>query len=429
MAENENENTEPKKKGRPRSDAKANTVSNEEGTTSTGSEEPNTQNINTSTSKEEDDFVRAIREEIDKDMGIGSASNGTTTDDTNTNDAQNTSNEGGGGNDGGGNTPPESGEATEGSGEPTNNNNNVNTPPLDFDPDPLDDVVIERGYSQTKGNVSEEQIPEPKVSQQQAFNPNEKKNDKKTTGNSAATGTTSSRMENMSPSQKRKAAEATADALLTTYQQCVPPIFKSLTSFNIDKLERMEMKDEINLSLPILEDGTVVRDYVERVNVEVDSLFTVTDEMKEAIREPLVDVLLEKEVAMTPTERLILAVGTQMVGFTVQAIKNGISNKNAMDTFKEFHKKSKEDRDIILSNTHKTTTQSGDTSYTPPPNNETRPPKKNNPPPPPPSNDDDDEDIPTKKTKTPPTPQSSNDKLNVDDVLTVENGGITVEEF
>ena len=179
MAENTNENPEVKKKGRPRKDASNEGASNE-GTSNEGTETStegetqkytNFENVteNTSTS-EEDAFVKGLREELDKEMGIGGSANTTTADDT-ANDAQ-TSAGGNGGNNGGNTPPPDSDAASADAGNPNPNNGNDNPAP-DFDPDPLDEEVIQRGYSQTKGTVSEEPIPEPKVSQQQAFNPNE----------------------------------------------------------------------------------------------------------------------------------------------------------------------------------------------------------------------------------------------------------------
>jgi len=148
-------------------------------------------------------------------------------------------------------------------------------------------------------------------------------------------------LEDLSPSQKRKAAEKTADALITTYTNLVPIPFKAISSFNMRKLEQRHLKDEIDINMVIMDDGTKVRDYCEGVNQQVEETFVITKEMQDEIREPLIDVLLENNFALTPTQRLIMVVGGQIVQMGITAIQFMQQNKNAMETFKKFHEENK----------------------------------------------------------------------------------------
>lgn len=149
------------------------------------------------------------------------------------------------------------------------------------------------------------------------------------------------KLEDLSPSQKRKAAEKTADALLTTYKNLVPIPFIKMSSFNMRKLEQRHMNDEIDMHMAIMDDGTKIKDYCEGVNAQAEATFVITKEMQDEIREPLIDVLLENNFALTPTQRLIMAVGGQVVQMGITAIQFMQQNSAAMETFKKFHEENK----------------------------------------------------------------------------------------
>jgi hypothetical protein len=102
------------------------------------------------------------------------------------------------------------------------------------------------------------------------------------------------------------------------------------------KLERMDMAGEIDLKMVVTEGGQNIRGHCEAVNQQVEDIFVVTEEMQKEIKEPLVDVLMEKELALTPMQRLGIVVGGQMVQFATASLQLGISNKKAMAQFKEF---------------------------------------------------------------------------------------------
>lgn len=148
-------------------------------------------------------------------------------------------------------------------------------------------------------------------------------------------------LDDLSPTQKRKAAEKTADALITTYANLVPIPFIKISSFNMGKLENRHMNDEIDMNMAIMDDGTKIVDYCQGVNEQAEATFVITKQMQDEIREPLIDVLLENNFALTPTQRLIVAVGGQVVQMGIVAIEFMSKNSAAMDTFKKFHEENK----------------------------------------------------------------------------------------
>lgn len=395
---------------------------------------------------------------------------------------------------------------------------NDDIPENDFDP--LQTAVKERGY--TTGKIGEdksitpeveaenlkkieEKIPEPDIKNPSYDNipPNEKKKNtggggNKNDGGSGGGGnnnngggktdsefegfetpkedkdkkeTANPKLDDLSPAQKRKAAEKTADAILLTYQKFVPKPFKALSSFNMRKLQIMEMKNELSLDIQVFDDGTTVKDYCKGVNKQVEETFVITDEMKQEAKDPLVDLLLENNLALTPAQRLLMVVGGHVVQMGVTAIQFMNQNKNALSEFKRFHQESMEVKKAAIyeaekrfdngnnSNNRKNDDDNGEDTV----NTNT----KKTPPPPPPKNEvknepvtetenddipesDANEDVPNFEEETTSdtddntntAPEKEDDAANIIDekidvkekdpsiddyILTEENGGITVE--
>lgn len=146
----------------------------------------------------------------------------------------------------------------------------------------------------------------------------------------------------MSPTEKRKNAEKTADVILLNYAEILPLLPKLLVKWDMEKMTLLEIKKEIRLSMQINEEGLTVRDWMSDVNDTADKVYVITDDMKEAIRPSLIDVLMEKGMTMTPMQRLLSAVGTQVLAFGVASFKMAMDNRNALKTFKEY--KARENR-------------------------------------------------------------------------------------
>lgn len=142
-------------------------------------------------------------------------------------------------------------------------------------------------------------------------------------------------LQDLSPAQKRKSAEKTADAILGIYCQFIPAPFKSFASFKDRKITELSLKKEIDLEMEL--DGDVtVGEYIKNQNTQIEEIFTVSEQQKQEIREPLIDVLLEQELALTPTQRLLMAVGGHVVTMGIASYQLSQNNKMALETFKQF---------------------------------------------------------------------------------------------
>lgn len=215
-----------------------------------------------------------------------------------------------------------------------------NAPPNDI-PDPLDEPVIERAYTKPAGpepgntSFAEEVIPEP-VNTGHSFT----RPPVPPVGGDTSAGPTAPHpaddkkvnpnLEDLTPGQKRRGAEKAAEAILLGYGKIFPIPFKWLASFNMSKLRKLELQNKLQLNMRIMDDGTTLVQYVQGHNANAEALFVVSDEMKNELREPLIEFLMERNIAFTPTERLIAAVVGQAIQFGQGAIAMHMETKNAL---------------------------------------------------------------------------------------------------
>ncbi len=143
-------------------------------------------------------------------------------------------------------------------------------------------------------------------------------------------------LEDLSPAQKRKAAEKTADAILQMYCKFAPMPFKAWASFSDNKVQKMVYDGRLDLNMQV-ENGVTVKDFIDGTNEQVEEIFEVSEETKQEIKDPLIDVLLEQEIALTPTQRLLLAVGSHVVQMGFSAYQLSQNNKMALESFEKFH--------------------------------------------------------------------------------------------
>ena len=120
------------------------------------------------------------------------------------------------------------------------------------------------------------------------------------------------------------------------YCQFVPMPFIKWSSFSEGKIQKMVFENKLDLSMQ-LENNVSVKDYIDGVNEQAQEVFKVSDETKEEIKDPLIDVLLEQDLALTPTQRLMLAVGGHLVTMGFSAFQLAQNNKQALETFEKFH--------------------------------------------------------------------------------------------
>lgn len=165
------------------------------------------------------------------------------------------------------------------------------------DYDPFSDEIIERSY--TQGNASEPSADDPDgLELEEAKTP----------------------LGDLPPATKRRAAEQTADALLKGYAQFAPMPFKWLAKIPEGKVEKMSFNGELDLSLEVSE-GVSFEDYMKQTNAQIDEIFEVDSDTLDDIREPLIEVLMEQELELTPTQRLTMAIISHLAQMFTVAIK------------------------------------------------------------------------------------------------------------
>lgn len=142
--------------------------------------------------------------------------------------------------------------------------------------------------------------------------------------------------------EKRDAAEKTAEIALLAYKNYIPLPFIYFGKINVKKLKDAEKNGEIDLQAPIDRRGTRFIDRIEKFNKEVEASFEVTEEEIEAIKDPLIDVLMEKEVSLTPTQRLVLVAGQFVVAKVINVVRLVSEQRSMIAEMKEMHKEKME---------------------------------------------------------------------------------------
>ena len=189
---------------------------------------------------------------------------------------------------------------------------NLDTPaePFEDDPDafisdnynPFEEAIIERSYNQAgSGSGSINPISE----DDEPLDLEESKG---------------SPLSDLPPHTKRRAAEQTADTLLKGYAQLAPIPFKWMSKFPESKIEKMAFNGEIDLSIEV-SDGVTFDDYMKQTNEQLDEIFEVDSDTLSDIREPLIEVLMEQNMELTPTQRLIAAVLSHLAQMFSVALK------------------------------------------------------------------------------------------------------------
>ncbi len=163
--------------------------------------------------------------------------------------------------------------------------------------DPFADPIIERSYNQTQG-----------INQEQE-DPDEEPLDLENTN-----------VKDLNPATKRKAAEQTANALLKGYARLVPEPFKWMAKLPEAKIEKMAFNGDLDLTIEVSE-GISFDDYMKQTNEQIDEIFKVEEDTLDEIREPLIEVLMEQQLELTPTQRLTMAIISHLAQMFTVALK------------------------------------------------------------------------------------------------------------
>lgn len=134
---------------------------------------------------------------------------------------------------------------------------------------------------------------------------------------------------------KQKVAEQTADAILKGYSRIAPMPFKWLAKIDEEKVEKLSIDGQIEISLEV-DEGTTFDEYVQQTNAQVDELFEVEEETLQEIREPLIEVLMEQEMELTPQQRLTMAVVSHLFQMLTVALKLRKQNNRILQYQKEM---------------------------------------------------------------------------------------------
>lgn len=142
-------------------------------------------------------------------------------------------------------------------------------------------------------------------------------------------------VDNLNPNTKRRAAEQTAKAILSGYAKLAPQPFKWLAKIDEQKVEQMSFEGQIDINIEVSE-GMTFDDYVKQTNEQVDEIFEVQEETLDEIREPLIEVLMEQEMELTPQQRLTMAVVSHLFQMLTVALKLRKQNNRILEYQKQL---------------------------------------------------------------------------------------------
>lgn len=179
---------------------------------------------------------------------------------------------------------------------------------------PFADPIIERSYTQNQGNTEQQETDEEPLELEDSGG---------------------SPLSDLPPHTKRRAAEQTADTLLKGYAQFAPMPFKWMAKLPEAKIEKMAFNGEIDLSLEV-NPGTTFDDYMKQTNQQVDELFKVDEETLSDIREPLIEVLMEQNMELTPAQRLTAAIISHLAQMFTIALKLRQQNNRILSYQKQL---------------------------------------------------------------------------------------------
>jgi hypothetical protein len=137
-------------------------------------------------------------------------------------------------------------------------------------------------------------------------------------------------VDNLNLNTKRKIAEQTANSILKGYAKLAPQPFKWLAKINESEIEKLSFDGEININLEVSE-GTTFDDYMKQTNEQVDEIFEVDKDTLDEIREPLIEVLLEQKMELTPQQRLMMAVVSHLFQMFTVALNLRRQNNRILD--------------------------------------------------------------------------------------------------
>lgn len=150
-------------------------------------------------------------------------------------------------------------------------------------------------------------------------------------------------LKDLDPSQKRKAFKRTAKAIVMAYKQFSGMPFEYLATKDINEAKMTEYHTtnvlDVDMMLELPDDVYLtVRQFFEQQCMQADGLFKLDPEIEHEIEEALTDVLMEKQVALTPMQRLGFYVAQDMGSKIVALVKMKSQTNAVLNHLMEQHK-------------------------------------------------------------------------------------------
>jgi hypothetical protein len=124
------------------------------------------------------------------------------------------------------------------------------------------------------------------------------------------------------PFTKGLGSKKTAKMIAKAYQQFMPVFPRMIAQMPETKLNKLSMQGKLDLNFEFTLDGrnyTTIISHFRTYNKAVDEQIVITDEMRDEFQYALQDVLMEKKVELTPTQRLGVVVAVQLGTMCMQA--------------------------------------------------------------------------------------------------------------
>ena len=149
-------------------------------------------------------------------------------------------------------------------------------------------------------------------------------------------------LKDLDDGQKRRVFKQTAQSLVLAYKQFSGLPFKYLATrdINAGKMAEYNVTKELdtNIVLELPNDVHMsIAQYFEQQCMKADGLFELDPDVEKEIVEALTDVLMEKQFALTPTQRLMVALGQDLFSKGVQLFQFRAEVKTTLDYLKNNH--------------------------------------------------------------------------------------------
>jgi hypothetical protein len=130
-------------------------------------------------------------------------------------------------------------------------------------------------------------------------------------------------MNDVSKKEQKQAAEMAAEALIDTYLEYKPKLFKYIGKVPKKKIEKMIRDGKLDMSIKMqFEDGIFsCKQKVDEINNMVDESFKSSPDFKDKILPPLTRIFLKRGIAMTDEQYVLFETAKDMVGSVAELVQ------------------------------------------------------------------------------------------------------------